>query len=124
MTTEENCRCAITFVDPIISDSDAFMNWMRAQYLHAVILEKIDEERWVMVERLMFHYTIKWGVIGDYLNGYEDRWCIADLETALMSFREWKGRQFDGEPTMWRRHPASGRRRNDVGDPASEWVAA
>jgi hypothetical protein len=104
-------------------DAEAFLAWMRKTNEYIVHIELIDAERWAMIERLMFHYTIKWGCVGDYVTGYEDRWCVADLPRAVESFLEWKGRGFDGEPTLWRRHPNSGRRRNDEGDPASEEVA-
>lgn len=100
-----------------------FMIWLREQNQYIVILEEVGDGRWVSVERLMFHYTIKVGTVGDTSTGYEDRWCIRDLELALRSFAEWKEAGFQGEPKYWRRHPRSGRRRNDVGDPATEWVA-
>lgn len=100
-----------------------FMVWLREQNQYIVVLEEVGDGRWVSVERLMFHYTIKTGTIGDTVTGYDDRWCIMNLELAMASFEEWKGRGFQGEPLYWRRHPHSGRRRNDVGDPATEWVA-
>lgn len=99
-----------------------FLDWMRENNRFIVHIELIDDERWVMIERLLLHYTIKWGVVNDFVTGYEDRWCIADLPRALLSFTEWKGRGFEGEPTLWRRHPHTGRRRDDDGTPASEYI--
>lgn len=104
------------------SPADKFIDWLKSQYKYALVIELIDDDRWVMVERLMYHYTIKWGVVGDFSNGYEDRWCIADKERAIKSFETWKQNNFEGEPTLWRRHPATGRRRNDDGDPDSEYI--
>ena len=102
--------------------TEQFIAWLESQYPRAII-EKIDDERLVMIDRLMFHCTIKWGLIGDVVNGYEDRWCFSpDLSHVKACFEEWKGRGFEGEPNGWRRHPSTGRRRNDVGDPASEYI--
>lgn len=91
---------------------EGYLDWMRESNPNIVHIELIDDERWVMIERLMYHYTIKTGTVNDFFTGYEDRWCIANLQRALISFAEWKTRGFEGEPTLWHRHPNSGRRRD------------
>lgn len=98
-----------------------FMQWLRDQNPWIVHLEDRGDGMWVSLERLMFHYTIKLGTIGDTITGYEDRWCVGDLPNAILAWQEWKDRGFQGEPTRWNRHPGSGRRRPD-GDPAKEYV--
>jgi hypothetical protein len=95
-----------------------FLQWLRDQNPYMLALVDRGDGMWVSLERLMFHHTIKLGVIGD-TNGYEDRWCVGDLPNAMRSWEEWASRGFQGEPTGWNRHPSSGRRRTD-GDPARE----
>jgi len=53
--------------------------------------------------------------------GYADRWCFADLGKALTALFDWAGKDFEGEPQGWHRHPDSGRRRPD-GDPNQEYI--
>jgi hypothetical protein len=98
-----------------------FMQWLRDHNSSLIELADVGDGRWVSIERLLFHYTIKSGTIGDTI-GYDDRWCMADLPRAIVAFAEWKSRKFEGEPTGWRRHPNTGRRRNDDGDPSSEEI--
>jgi hypothetical protein len=101
---------------------DDFLQWMRDTNGYALLhIELIDAERWVSIDRLMYHYSIKWGTVNDYITGYEDRWCLADLPLAIASFSEWKSRGFVGEPGGWHRHPNSGRRR-EGGDPSKEEI--
>lgn len=78
----------------------------------------------VYVERLMFHWAMKTADIGDQI-GFDGRWCFEGSSPirVLNALVEWQERGFKGEPTGWRRHPKSGRRRNDDGDPATEYVA-
>lgn len=97
-----------------------FFSWLRNQNPMIVFLEDRDDGTWVSLERLMFHYTIKIGVIGDQ-TGYEDRWCVGDRSNAIASWDEWKSRGWADEPTGWNRHPKSGRRREN-GDPSLEEI--
>lgn len=52
--------------------------------------------------------------------GYENVWCYDSVDLAINALEAWDG---EGEPTGWKRHPASGRRRIN-GDPATEYVNA
>lgn len=74
-------------------------------------------------ERLMFHWALKTSVVGDK-SGYEGRWCYegGSPVRVMKALLEWKERNFHGEPTGWRREPHTGRRRNDDGDPATEYI--
>lgn len=49
---------------------------------------------------------------------FDDLWCYDTVELALEQLRTWDG---TGEPTGWKRHPRTGRRRPD-GDAALEYV--
>lgn len=75
---------------------------------------------YVCLHRLMFHWTMIIGTIGDEI-GYDDRYCYATYEKAKAALDDWQARNWEGEPTGWHRHPDSGRRRTD-GDPATERV--
>ena len=72
---------------------------------------------WIGYSRLIFHWTLKTGIVGDYF-GYEDRWCYETEDGVRNAFHAWDG---TGEPTGWRRHPKTGRRRTG-GDPATEHI--
>lgn len=52
--------------------------------------------------------------------GYEDCYCYDSLEGAEKSMMEFNP-EVDDEPQGWKRHPTSGRRREN-GDPAKEIV--
>lgn len=51
---------------------------------------------------------------------YDDRWCYATADLALVCAGVWQADP-GTEPTGWHRHPDTGRRRPD-GDPANEYV--
>lgn len=51
----------------------------------------------------------------DYI---DDRWCYDTEEKAIQALNEWSG---SGEPNYWKRHPFTGRRRDD-GDPLKEYI--
>mgnify|MGYP001282856872 CR=1 FL=1 len=72
---------------------------------------------WIGIKRLLFHYSLHMGVIGD-TTGYDDRWCYDTHERAVKAIEEWKSRDFEGGPIYWHRHPTTGRRREpgDVDD--------
>lgn len=105
-----------------MSDTE-FFDWLTSKdgggYSAAM---KMPDGMWAGIKPLMFHWTLNTGVVGD-TRGYEGRWCYADENRARIGMLGWSVRGFDGEPMGWKRHPETGRRRNDAGDPASEWVA-
>ncbi len=69
------------------------------------------------VKRLLFHYTMIFGMIGDF-SGYEKRYCYQTLTGALQGIEKWNG---IGDPEGWHRSPETGRRRPD-GDAAKEYI--
>jgi hypothetical protein len=75
---------------------------------------------WIALNRLMFHYSMLVGTIGDE-TGYDDRWCMGNYAMALESLNEWKSRGYHGEPLNWHRHPKTSRRRVD-GNPLRETI--
>lgn len=96
-----------------------FLSWLAAEgYTTAY---EMPEGMWCGIRRLMFHYTMHIGVVGDQ-QGYEDRYCYFDRTRAERAIEEWRGRGFAGEPVGWRKHPRSDRCRNNDGDPASETI--
>lgn len=67
---------------------------------------------WAGVHRLMFHWTVHYG-IDDY--GYSGRYCYATQADAIESLAGWTG---EGDaPGRWHKHPPTGRRRDpDTGE--------
>lgn len=85
-------------------------------------LRALEGGAYVLAKRLMFHWTVIHGYIGD-LWGYDDRWCFATEASALEAVAAWPMDDPKGyEPSGWHRHPATGRRR-EGGDPARETVS-
>lgn len=102
----------------------AFLEWLQEEGYAAALL--MSDDLWCGIKPLLFHWTLHIGEIGDK-HTYLDRYCFADFPHALAALVEWSDRDFEGEPTGWRRHPSTGRRRNDDGDPATEsldWARA
>lgn len=82
----------------------------------------IGNDEYVMAKALMFHWTLIRGNIFDTA-GYDDRWCYADRDGAMRALDEFPhDPDPDYEPQGWRRHPMSGRRRDDAGTPDSEYL--
>ncbi len=104
-------------IDTVIPD--AFQDWLATQGYTMTL--PMGDGMWVGIKRLMFHWTLHTGVVEDRC-GYEGRWCYADFSRALTGMLEWAGRDFEGEPAGWRKHPATDRCRNDDGDPESETI--
>lgn len=77
--------------------------------------------KWYGYKRLLFHWTIVSGDIGNK-DEIEDRWCYATSDRVMLAFTEWAARKFEGEPEGWHRHPKTGRRRPD-GDKTKEHIA-
>lgn len=73
---------------------------------------------WVGIKRLLFHWTMHTGCLGDE-DSYDDRWCYATEDLARRELAAWAALGYQGEPQGWHRHPKSGRRREE-GDPAKE----
>jgi hypothetical protein len=96
-----------------------FADYLREPGTVAYVFRK-GEDEWLSIERLLFHWTMKIGTVGDYA-GYDDRYCYQDPVTALGAAAVWADRNWEGEPIGWHRHPDSGRRR-EHGDPERETV--
>lgn len=80
----------------------------------------VGENEFVAVGRLMFHYMMIRGDVGE--DGYENRWCYGpDPGDVIAALVEWSLRDYEGEPIKWNRHPSSGRRRPD-GDESKEYI--
>ncbi|UTC28774.1 hypothetical protein MARCHEWKA_02620 [Brevundimonas phage vB_BpoS-Marchewka] len=94
-----------------------FLSWLESEGYAAALI--MPDAMWCGVKPLLFHWTLHIGEVGDR-TGYLDRYCYADFRRALLALIEWSERDFQGEPSGWRKHPASERRRNNDGDPASE----
>lgn len=96
--------------------------WLRELQPLMVAWRDLGDGRYACVCRLLFHYTLIVGRIGDRY-GYDDRWCYgehASLPTAAMN--AWNP-STEGEPDGWFRHPRTGRRRPN-GNAAEEYVRA
>ena len=74
---------------------------------------------WTGAQRLLFHYTLHLGMIGDYA-GYADRWCYPTREAVFKALAAWDAGA-GGEPEGSHKHPDTGRLRPDC-DPAREWI--
>jgi hypothetical protein len=81
----------------------------------------LKDGTFVMAHRLMYHWMLIRGYIGDAGN-YFDRWCYETREGAVDALRDFVECPPAGyEPLGWHRHLPSHRRRPD-GDPAKEYI--
>lgn len=72
----------------------------------------VPHRGWCGVQRLLFHYTMHYGITPV---SWEGRYCFERLEDALWSMSEWSGA--GDPPGRWHKHPDSGRRRDpDTGE--------
>lgn len=101
-----------------LDETEKFLAWLRGEGYERVDL--LGGDRWVGIKRLLFHWTMHIGMIGDTV-GYDDRYCYQTLDLAGRGLDEWRSRGFEGEPTGWHRHPRTGRRRPG-GDASAEYV--
>jgi len=76
--------------------------------------------RYCCIAPFAFTHAIITGRMGDNW-GYADRWCFENIGLALTALFDWAGKDFEGEPQGWHRHPDSGRRRPE-GDASKEYV--
>jgi hypothetical protein len=95
------------------------IEWVDAHFDGLVSDTTITHGRFVTIHPFMFTQAIIIGFVGGF--GYEDRWCYSTYDKARSALREWKSRDFMGEPEGWHRHPATGRRRPD-GDKSREHI--
>jgi hypothetical protein len=102
-----------------VTDDTAWLTKHAAENRYTRI-EVDGRGHWIGIQRLMFHYTMHKGAIGDDC-GYDDRWCFQDQVIADYALTEWKARDFKGEPIGWHRHPRTGRRRPG-GDATQEYL--
>lgn len=99
-----------------------FTKWVEATDPGAVLAVRIfDDGTYAAVKRLLFHYTLIYGIIGDAF-GYENRWCYQTLAGAEAALRAWQYPS-QAEPEGWHRNPRTGRRRPE-GDAAREYIDA
>lgn len=83
----------------------------------AVAHRVLDDGRVVVVYQMLFdNGRLCVGLIGEPY--FDDLWCFDTVALALTALGIWDG---TGEPTGWKRHPRTGRRRPG-GDPALEYV--
>lgn len=86
-----------------------------------IAAQAIDAGRYAAICPFVFSVAIIVGDFGDDY-GYSDRWCFNSFLLAAAALTEWAGRNFEGEPIGWHRHPDTGRRRPD-GDASKEYVS-
>ena len=104
-----------------MTDVIDFEAWLKSEG-HFSIVMRPDQNLWYGVKRLLFHYTLVEGEIGDR-ECYRQRWCYRTAVQAVVALHDWSDSEFaTKEPEGWHRHPSTGRRRDD-GDPAKEYIA-
>ena len=82
-------------------------------------IDELPDGRGIWVVPFLYTHAI---IIGQQGVGYyDDRWCYATRELAIVAAVVWDPAT-EAEPTGWHRHPSSGRRRAG-GDPALEVIA-
>ena len=96
---------------------DAFVRWLLRQgYSRAKVL---GPGRYAAIRPLSFDaWELVTGRTSDR-DGSIDGWTYASREAVEQAFDAWTGQ---GEPSGWRRHTRSGRRRPE-GNPALEYVS-
>lgn len=95
-------------ISPVVWDmTPEFLDHLRLNAYD--VIHRIPGFRWVALFKFIFTTAIIVGDLDD-TTGYSDRWCYHDKESALAGLAEWSGRGYEGEPTGWHRHPATGRR--------------
>lgn len=86
-------------------------------------IKDLGDGTYVMAKRLLFHWMLIRGDIGDLL-GYFNRWCYDTQENVLRAVQDFPLHPDSSyEPTGWHRHPRTHRRRPD-GDPSREYIDA
>lgn len=109
-------------IEPRTGPDVAFFEWLRSEDGGSCTLAgDMGGGMYCAVKPLLYHWTMIIGVIGDR-ESFEDRYCYASQVLASSALIEWSMRGFKDEPTMWHRHPKTGRRRPD-GDETQEYVA-
>lgn len=93
--------------------------WLRELQPLMVAWRDLGDGRYACVCRLLFHYTLIVGQIGDCF-GYDDRWCYETEIMARAALEKWNPTT-EAEPIGWHRHPKTGRRRSN-GNQAEEYV--
>jgi len=101
-----------------MADQEAFREFLVSNGYATVIFT--PNGRWVGILRLLYHWTMHSGVVGDR-TGHDRRYCYRTYEMALSALAEWTLREFEGEPEGWHKDPFSGRIRPD-GDPLRQYM--
>jgi hypothetical protein len=83
---------------------------------HYHALRTLPDGRVIGVARLLHHWTLHIDI--DWF-GYEDNYCYATCDKAMVGLQEWTG--IGDPPGGWHRHTRTGRRRPD-GDPLQEYI--
>ena len=97
-----------------------YIEWLKSENGYSIVVPT-GEGKWIGIQRLMFHWTMHEGKIGD-MCGHDRRFCYQTFDLASEALNDWMIRGFSGEPNGWHRDPYTGRRRPD-GDPTREYVA-
>lgn len=89
-----------------------FHEYLRSNGYYNIV--DLGNGNWIGLFRFMFTTAIIKGKVGRAGRaGYDDRWCYDTAEEAIIAIHNWNG--IDGEPEGWKRHPATGRRREKDG---------
>ena len=104
------------FDNPTQEELEAWINELDPLYSN---IKRINDHQYAVVNPFIFTHAILLGTIGDNAS-YDDRWCYDTKEQAIKALDEWE-ESIAKEPSGWKRHPDSGRRRIN-GDPATEYV--
>ena len=90
------------------TETDAeFVDWLKSPAGDCLTVRLLGDGRYLAIRRLLFHWTLLIGAVGDRLS-YDDRYCYRTLEGAAAALVAWNG---SGDPEGWHRHPRTGRRR-------------
>lgn len=101
-----------------MSDTVDAEAWVKSVDPLCTSVRDLGDGRYACVSRLMFHWTLKVGAVGDEW-GYDDRWCYETEGRAIRAMMTWDI-ETENEPTGWHRHPRTGRRRPG-GDASQEY---
>jgi len=106
---------------PTSNPLSRYLEWIGEPPATTDHFKDLGDGRYILAKRLMFHWTVIEGTIGDSL-GYDDRWCFVTEDLALAAVKAWPLAAPPGyEPVGWHRHPKTGRRRPG-GDPGTEYI--
>lgn len=92
-----------------MTDDDPFPPKLTPEY---TLIRRVPEVGWCGVHRLLFHWTVHYG-ISEY--SIEGRYCFQTESMAWEALLAWDGK--GDMPGRWHKHPPTGRRRDpDTGE--------